>query len=61
VAKQTKTGEGRFVFTNYHLSAPKQKIILKIKALKNWIGLGVGIREKLKYLNFRFECNDDIM
>lgn len=33
-----------------------QKILFKIKTLKNWIGLGVGIREKLKFLNFRFEC-----
>lgn len=56
IARQTKTGDGRFVFSNYHITSNNQKIIFKIKNLKNWIGLGVAIRDKIKYLNFRFEC-----
>lgn len=56
IARQTKTGQGRFVFTNMQIISLNQKIFFKIKQLKNWIGLGVGIREKLKFLNFRFEC-----
>lgn len=61
MAKQTKTGQGRFVFTNMQIISPNQKIFFKIKQLKNWIGLGVGIREKLKFLNFRFECKIDLI
>jgi hypothetical protein len=52
-----KTGDGRFVFTSILAKGLNQKVTFKIKALKNWIGLGLGIREKLKFLNFRFECN----
>lgn len=44
LSKQSKTGEGRFVFTNFHITKPNQKIGFRIKTLKNWIGLGVAIR-----------------
>lgn len=56
MAKQNKTGEGRFVFTNYQIKGPQNKIVFKIRSLKNWIGLGIGIRERLKHFNYRFEC-----
>lgn len=61
VARQSKTGEGRFVFTNIKLKFPGQKVAFRINTHKNWIGLGVAIREKLKFMSFRFECKHQLI
>lgn len=48
MAKQSKSGQGRFVFVNKGTGSQNQMITFKIKSLKNWIGLGIGLIDKLK-------------
>ena len=59
-AKQTKSGEGRFIFVQKGFGQKNIKITFKITQLKNWVGLGIGLREKIKALNYRFECRYSI-
>jgi len=49
------------VFTNFQIKEAKQKMAFKIRVMKNWIGLGVGIRERMKFLNYKFECRYNAM
>lgn len=53
-AKQTKSGEGRFVFVNKGLGVINQSIVFKITNLKNWIGVGIANQQQMKALGFKF-------
>jgi hypothetical protein len=55
IAHQTSSNSGRFVFTNIRATPLVQRVVFRVKGLKNWVGLGVGIRSKLKFINYRFE------
>lgn len=56
VARQTKTGSSRFAFVDEGFGKASQSIRFKIVTLKNWIGVGIGVREKLQGMDYRFEC-----
>jgi hypothetical protein len=55
-AKQTMSGGGRFVLVNEGIGDERQKVAFKVTELKNWVGLGVALKEKIKALDFKFEC-----
>ena len=46
-AKQTKSGEGRFVFANKGIGLINQSIVFKITSLTNWIGVGIANRKQI--------------
>ena len=53
-AKQTKTNEGRFIFVEQGIGKVYQKITFQIINMKNWIGLGIALREKITSKNYKF-------
>ena len=44
------------MLVNEGIGDERQKVAFKVTELKNWIGLGVALKEKIKALDFKFEC-----
>jgi hypothetical protein len=47
IATQSQTQSGRFVIIEEGMGLANRKIKFKIAALKNWVGLGVCLKDKI--------------
>lgn len=44
------------MLVNEGIGNETQKITFKVTELKNWIGVGVALKKKIKSLDFKFLC-----
>ena len=56
-AKQNTNSETRFVMVDQNMGKKEQKIAFKFIELKNWVGIGIGLRNTLKNAKYHFNCN----
>lgn len=56
IATQTHTQSGRFVLIEEGMGIQNRKIKFKVTNLKNWIGVGVCLKNKIAAVNYQFKC-----
>lgn len=56
LATQTHTQSGRFVVIEEGMGVQNRKIKFKVNQLKNWIGVGVCLKNKIVAASYQFKC-----
>ena len=56
LATQSQTQSGRFVLVEEGIGLKNRKIKFKVNQLKNWIGVGVCLKNKISSINYQFKC-----
>lgn len=55
-ARQSGNSSERFVLVTEGLGVKHQKISFQVTQLKNWVGIGIGIRNNLQNQKYAFNC-----
>jgi len=58
-ARQSSTSATRFVLVDQNVGVKNQRISFKIVGLKNWVGIGIGLKNTLKNANYHFNYNNN--
>jgi len=57
VARQSETASSRFAIIEEGMGVKNRSITFKIVNLKNWIGVGIALRDKIASVDYAFKCN----
>lgn len=61
VARQSETASTRFGIIEEGMGIKNRSITFKILNLKNWIGVGVALRDKISAVDYAFKCKEDVI
>ena len=60
-ARQSETASSRFAIIENGMGIKNRSISFKVVTLKNWIGVGVTLRDKIASVDYAFKCKDEVM
>jgi hypothetical protein len=56
LATQSQTQSSRFVLIEEGMGVKSRRIKFRVTSLKNWIGVGVCMKNRIALVNYQFKC-----